>query len=184
MTTVRKLKKTTTRASAKRKPAATSTAGSAHKMLLAGMGAANRLQDEASKVYGRLAGEAKRLTAMTNDAAQALANKAGLLVREGQKQQSQGLALLQERASALTAEMKSFVAKSERLMKNNIGSTLASTAEAGRAGVTQLEDVFENRVAKTLNTFGLPSSKNVRELQARMADLQKALNQLNKRVRA
>jgi hypothetical protein len=41
--------------------------------------------------------------------------------------------------------------------------------------------VFETRVARTLNTFGIPSSQNVRELQMRMADLQKALNQLNKR---
>lgn len=48
-------------------------------------------------------------------------------------------------------------------------------------GVTKLEHVFETRVAKTLNTFGVPSAQNVRELQARMADLQKALNQLNKR---
>ncbi|MBI3715065.1 MAG: phasin family protein, partial [Betaproteobacteria bacterium] len=50
-----------------------------------------------------------------------------------------------------------------------------------REGVTRLEHVFEARVAKTLNTFGVPSAKEVRELQARMGDLQKALNQLNKR---
>jgi hypothetical protein len=47
--------------------------------------------------------------------------------------------------------------------------------------VTRLEHVFETRVARTLNTFGVPSAKNVRELQTRMADLQKALNQLNRR---
>ena len=82
-------------------------------------------------------------------------------------------------------EVKAFAAKSEKTFARNIKGTVNSTAANAKEGISKLEHVFEARVAKTLNTFGIPSSQNVRELQVRMADLQKALNQLNKRgVRA
>ena len=57
----------------------------------------------------------------------------------------------------------------------------AAILASAKEGVTRLEQVFEARVAKTLNTFGVPSSQNVRQLQSRMTELQKALGQLNKR---
>lgn len=173
------IKSRKTRAS--RHAAQTGPASNARKVLLAGMGAATRVQNEAVRVYGLIATEAKRLSAMTGEAAENLAHKASALVREGQQQQSQGISRAQSKAADVAKEVKAFAKKSEELMKKNIGATIASTMASGRAGVTQLEDVFEARVAKTLNTFGIPSGKDVRELQARMADLQKALNQLNKR---
>ena len=66
-------------------------------------------------------------------------------------------------------------------MSKNIQDRVAAARTTAMQGVSNLEQVFETRVAKTLNTFGVPSAHDVRELQARMADLQKALNQLNRR---
>jgi poly(hydroxyalkanoate) granule-associated protein len=157
----------------------------ARKMYLAGLGAATRVQDEAVKVYGLIANEAQRLTEMTNEAAETLAKKAGMYVGEGKKIQSKAAAVAEAKARDAAKEVKTFVKKSEKTLKQNIERTLGATVANAKQGVTQLEQVFETRVAKTLNTFGIPSSQNVRELQARMADLQKALAQLNKRgVRA
>jgi Poly(hydroxyalcanoate) granule associated protein (phasin) len=157
----------------------------ARKMYLAGLGAATRVQDEAVKVYGLIANEAQRLTEMTNEAAETLAKKAGMYVGEGKKIQSKAAAVAEAKARDAAKEVKTFVKKSEKTLKQNIERTIGATVANAKQGVTQLEQVFETRVAKTLNTFGIPSSQNVRELQARMVDLQKALAQLNKRgVRA
>ena len=188
-TTRQAARPTARRASVKRSAAPTTAAANARKVLLAGVGAANRVQDEAAKVYGLLAAEAKRLSAMTTEAAESLAKKAGVYVqntvKEGKKIQGHAAAVAQSRAAEVAKEVKAFAKKSEKAFKQNVGRTVTATVANARQGaadaVTQLEHVFETRVAKTLNTFGIPSSQNVRELQARMADLQKALNQLNKR---
>jgi Poly(hydroxyalcanoate) granule associated protein (phasin) len=157
----------------------------ARKMYLAGLGAATRVQDEASKVYSMLATEAQRLTELTSEAAETLAKKAGVYVKEGKKIQNQAVAVAEAKARDTAKEVKAFAKKSEKTLKQNLGQTLNATIANAKQGVTQLEQVFETRVAKTLNTFGIPSSQDVRELQARMSELQKALAQLNKRgVRA
>ena len=159
--------------------------GNARKVMLAGMGAVNRVQDEAVKVYGLIAAEAQRLSAMTSEAAEALAKKAGVYAREGKKIQSQAAALTQAKAAETTKEVKAFAKKSGKTLKQNVEHSFNAAVASAKEGVTQLEHVFETRVAKTLNTFGIPSNHDVRALQARMAELQKALNQLNKRgVRA
>ena len=164
---------------------ATSATGNARKVMLAGIGAANRVQDEAVKVYGLIAAEAQRLSAMTSEAAETLAKKAGAYAREGKKIQSQATALAQAKAAETANEVKAFAKKSGKTLKQNVEHSFNTAVASAREGVTQLEHVFETRVAKTLNTFGIPSSHDVRALQARMAELQKALTQLNKRgVRA
>jgi hypothetical protein len=155
--------------------------GTAHKAVLAGIGAASRLQEEAVKVYGLLASEAQRLSVMTSEAADTLAKKAGVYVREGRKVQSATAADAQAKAIATAREVKAFAQKSELAIKQNLERGVNRTVSGAKQGVTQLEHVFESRVAKTLNTFGMPSSHDVRALQARMAELQKALNQLNRR---
>ncbi len=164
--------------SAKVQPVA---AGKARQVMLAGIGAANRVQDEALKIYGLLATEAQRLSEMTTAAAESLAKKAGVYAREGQKIQAQAATLAQAKAAQTAKEVKAFAKKSEKTLKQNVQRTVSNTVASAREGVTQLEHVFEARVARTLNTFGIPSSQDVRALQARMAELQKALNQLNKR---
>lgn len=159
--------------------------GATHKAFLAGIGAANRIQDNAVKAYGALASEAKRLAGMTTLATESLAKKASALVGEGKKIQSTQASLAEKRAAALANEIKTFAAKSEKAFKQNIEGGFANAVAGAKDGVSNIEQIFESRVAKTLNTFGIPSAKDVRLLQARMADLQKALNQLNKRgVRA
>ena len=160
---------------------ASTVASNAHKVLLASIGAANRVQDEAAKVYGMLATEAKRLGEMTSEAADTLGKKAGIYIREGKKVQGQAAAVAQAKAAEAAKEVKAFAKKSEKSLKQNIERSFSATVANVKQGATQLEHVFETRVAKTLNTFGIPSSQDVRELQARMTDLQKALNQLNKR---
>ena len=169
------------------KPAANTSV--AHKVVLAGLGAAERarerMQENATKVYGVMKSEAERLQGLTTEAAQALTKKANVFVKEGQKIQTNVQAAAEAKAREVAKEVKAFALKSEKAFKKNVNGTVNSTTANAKEGITKLEHVFETRVAKTLNTFGIPSSQNVRELQSRMADLQKALNQLNKRgVRA
>ncbi|HEX9390674.1 MAG TPA: phasin family protein [Usitatibacteraceae bacterium] len=180
---VRKATVAKTRAvkSAAAKPARKPVGGKARQVMLAGIGAANRVQDEAVRIYGLIATEAQRLSDMTGAATESLARKAGAYAREGQKIQAQAAATAQARAAETAREVKSFAAKSKKMLKQNVARTVSNTIAGAKEGVMQLEHVFETRVAKTLNTFGIPSGQDVRALQARMTELQKALNQLNKR---
>ena len=163
------------------------------KAVLAGLGAAERMQkrvqSQATKVYGGmvdvLSRESGRLSGFGNDTAKAFAKKANLFVREGKKIQSNAQAVAEAKALEVAKEIRTLAAKSELAFKKNVKGTVDSTMANAKEGITKLEHVFEARVARTLNTFGIPSSQNVRELQARMSELQKALVQLNKRgVRA
>lgn len=170
------------------KPAA-AKANIAHRVVLAGLGAAERtaerVQGNAVKVYGLIARETERLSEMTAEAAQALNRKANVFVKEGHKIQSNVQAVAEAKARDVAKEVKSFAAKSEKTFMKSMKGTVDATTASAKEGITKLEHVFEARVAKTLNTFGIPSSQHVRELQTRMSELQKALNQLNKRgVRA
>lgn len=163
------------------------------KAVLAGLGAAERMQKrvkvQSTKIYGGMVDvisrESGRLSGFGSDTAKAFAKKANLFVREGKKIQSNAEAIATAKALEVTKEIKALAAKSEKAFKRNVKGTVNTTLANAKDGITKLEHVFEARVAKTLNTFGIPSSQNVRELQARMAELQKALAQLNKRgVRA
>ena len=132
-----------------------------------------------------IARESGRLSGLSNDTAKAFAKKANMFVREGQKIQSNAQSAAQAKALDVVKEIKTLAAKSENAFKKNVKGTVNATMANAKDGITKLEHVFEARVARTLNTFGIPSSQNVRELHARMAELQKALVQLNKRgVRA
>ena len=159
------------------------------KAVLAGLGAAERVQKrvkaEGTRIYGGMvdviARESGRFTDLSSDTAKAFARKANLLVREGKKIQSSAQAVAEARALEVAREIKALAAKSEKAFLKNVKGTVNTTMANAKDGITRLEHVFEARVAKTLNTFGIPSSQNVRELQARMADLQRALVQLNRR---
>lgn len=176
-----------TKAGAGKKPAAknaasrTAASSNVRKVMLAGVGAVGRVQDEAVKVYGLLAAEAQRLSDMTSEAAATLAKKTGIYAREGKKIQSHAAAVVQSRAAQTTKEVKAFATKSEKSLKQNIERTVNNAVAGAKQGVTQLEHVFEARVAKTLNSFGIPSAQDVRELQARMAELRNALSRLKNR---
>lgn len=163
------------------------------KAVLAGLGAAERMQKrvkvQSTRIYDgvvdAVSRQSGRLSGLSNDTAKAFAKKANLFVREGKKIQSNAQAVAEAKAIEVTKEIKALAAKSEKAFKKNVKSTVNTTMANAKDGITKLEHVFEARVAKTLNTFGIPSSQNVRELQARMAELQRALVQLNKRgVRA
>ena len=157
--------------------------------VLAGLGAADRMQkrvqSQSTKMYDGMVDvisrESGRLSDFGSDTAKALAKKANLFVREGKKIQSNAQAVAETKALEVTKEIKALAAKSEKAFKKNVTGTVNTTMANAKDGIVKLEHVFEARVARTLNTFGIPSSQNVRELQARMADLQKALVQLNKR---
>ena len=163
------------------------------KAVLAGLGAAERMQKrvkvQSTKIYDgvvdAVSRQSGRLSGLSNDTAKAFAKKANLFVREGKKIQSNAQAVAEAKAIEVSKEIKALAAKSQKAFKKNVKSTVNTTMANAKDGITKLEHVFEARVAKTLNTFGIPSSQNVRELQARMAELQRALVQLNKRgVRA
>ncbi len=159
----------------------TSAASNTRKVYLASLGAATRMQSEAVKAYDRLSLKAQRVSDMTTEAASALAKKANAYVREGKKVQTETVSAAEAKARDAAREVAAFAKKQENSFKANVERTLATTMASAKEGVAQLEHVFETRVAKTLNTFGIPSSADVCELQTRMTDLQKALNQLNKR---
>ena len=163
------------------------------KAVLAGLGAAERMQKRVKARSGRIydgmvdviARQGGRFTGLSNDTAKSFAKKANLFVREGKKIQSNAEAVATAKALEVAKEIKAFAAKSEQAFLKNVKGTVNTTMANAKDGITKLEHVFEARVAKTLHTFGIPSSQNVRELQARMAELQRALVQLNKRgVRA
>ena len=202
MATKRIVKKTVATTKARTKPIARKVtravkvavkANPVKQAVLAGLGAAarmqKRVQDQSTKIYGGmvdvLTRESGRLTGLSNDTAKAFAKKANMFVREGQKIQSNAQSAAQAKALEVVKEIKTLAAKSENAFKKNVKGTVNTTMANAKDGITKLEHVFEARVARTLNTFGIPSSQNVRELHARMAELQKALVQLNKRgVRA
>ncbi|MBL8519277.1 MAG: phasin family protein [Betaproteobacteria bacterium] len=161
------------------KPAADGSV--AHKMVLAGLGAAKKAQGEALKIYGAIAHETERLSQMTSETAQNLLGKASLFAKEGQKMQSEVQKQAEAKAREVAKEVQAFAAKSQKAFKKNVTGTINAANANAKESITRLEQVFEARVAKTLNTFGIPSAQNVRELQARMGELQKALTQLNKR---
>jgi hypothetical protein len=149
--------------------------------IAAGVSAVDRAQNNAMKVYETIARQADALRSMTTQAAENLASKTGAFVREGQKLQAQAAKTAQSQAAVTAKEVKAFARKSQKALKSNVSKTIDATVANAKEGVTKLEHVFETRVARTLNTFGVPSAQNVRELQTRMADLQKALDQLNRR---
>ena len=175
------------------KPAVLVNANPVKKAVLASLGAAEHMQKrvkkQGTKIYGGMVDvisrESDRLTGFGSDTAKAFAKKANLFVREGQKIQSNAQAVAEAKALEVSKEIKALAAKSEKAFKKNVTNTVNTTMTNAKDGIIKLEHVFEARVARTLNTFGIPTSQNVRELQARMAELQKALVQLNKRgVRA
>jgi poly(hydroxyalkanoate) granule-associated protein len=167
------------------KAAATKAPVNARSVAMAGIGAGvsaiGRAQGEAMKIYASIAKQTESLRTMTSEAAQALAAKTGVFVREGKRIQSKAAANAQAQAQATAKEVKAFAKKSQKALKQNVTQSIDATVASAKEGITKLEHVFETRVARTLNTFGVPSAQNVRELQARMAELQKALNQLNRR---
>lgn len=204
MATKQTLKKTVAKTRAKAKPVvrkvtrtvkakAVATSNPVKSAVLAGLSAAERMQkrvqDQTTKMYGGMVDvisrETDRLTGMRKDTAKAFAKKANLFLRKGEKIRSDAQVAAEAKTYEVMKEIKSLAAKSETAFMKNVKSNLGPTMASAKDGITKLEHVFEARVAKTLNTFGIPSSQNVRELQARMAELQRALVQLNKRgVRA
>jgi lipopolysaccharide export LptBFGC system permease protein LptF len=185
-----KVTKRTVRAKSTTKPAASKAATSRVPMTprsvaLAGIGAGasaiERAQGEAMKVYSTITKQAEAIRTMTSEAADKLAAKAGMFVREGKKIQNNAALTAQAQANDAAKEVKAFAKKSQKALKQNVAKSIDAAVANAKEGVTRLEHVFETRVARTLNTFGVPSAQNVRELQTRMADLQKALNQLNRR---
>jgi hypothetical protein len=153
----------------------------AHKVVLAGLGAAKKAQGEALKIYGAIAHETERLTQLTNETAQNFLGRANVFMKEGQKVQAEVQKQAEAKAMEVAKEVKAFAAKQQKAFKKNVTGTINAANANAKEGITRIEQVFEARVAKTLNTFGIPSAQNVRELQARMGELQKALTQLNKR---
>jgi hypothetical protein len=204
MATKQVVRKTVARTRAKAKPAVRKVITSAKakvaakpktvkNAVLAGFGVAERMQkrvqDQTNMIYGGMVNaisrETDRFTRLRKDTAKAFAKKANLFVRKGEKIRSDAQVAAEAKAYEVIKEIKALAAKSETAFMKNVKSNLGPTMASAKDGITKLEHVFEARVAKTLNTFGIPSSQNVRELQARMAELQRALVQLNKRgVRA
>lgn len=129
---VRKVAARTSRAA---KPAADS--GVAHKVVLAGLGAAKRAQGEALKIYGAIAQETDRLSRMTSETAQNLLGKAGVFAKEGQKMQAEVQAQAEAKAREVAKEVQAFAAKSQKALKKNVTGTINATTANAKEGITR-----------------------------------------------
>ncbi|MBL8517975.1 MAG: phasin family protein [Betaproteobacteria bacterium] len=127
-----------------------------------------QVAESAQKVWLAGLGAVAKAQANSGKIAETLADQAGALVAEGKKIEARVMAA----ATAKAKEAQSVATKFAKAKSAETAQTLG-----------KLEGVFEERVSKTLNTFGIPSSKQVRELIVRMEELQSSLNQL-KRARA
>jgi poly(hydroxyalkanoate) granule-associated protein len=85
------------------------------------------------------------------------------LVKEGIAMQKRTQAMAEERISEVTHKM------------SHAASDISSKATAQ---FDRLEGIFEERVAKALNKLGVPSSKDINELVARINELNKAVQKL------
>lgn len=127
-----------------------------------------QVTESAQKVWLAGLGAVAKAQANSGKIVETLADQAGVLVAEGKKIEARVMTAALAKAKEAQSAAKSF-AKTKS----------AETAQT----LGKLEGVFEARVSKTLNTFGIPSSKQVRDLIVRMEELQSSLNQL-KRARA
>ncbi|MDX2218741.1 MAG: phasin family protein [Burkholderiales bacterium] len=127
-----------------------------------------QVAESAQKVWLAGLGAVAKAQANSGKIVESLADQAGVLVAEGKKIEARVVSAAAAKAKEAQAAAKSFAK--------------AKSAETAQT-LGKLEGVFEERVSKTLNTFGIPSSKQVRELIVRMEELQSSLNQL-KRARA
>ncbi|MEO8855755.1 MAG: phasin family protein [Burkholderiaceae bacterium] len=91
------------------------------------------------------------------------------LVKEGSQFQRKTQSAAEEKMSEAASRMSS------------MASDLSSRA-SGHWG--KLEDIFEDRVARALNKLGVPSAKEVEDLKARMAELDKAVKRQSARSAA
>ncbi len=85
------------------------------------------------------------------------------LVKEGIAMQKRTQAMAEERISEVTHKM------------SHAASDISNKATAQ---FDRLEGIFEERVAKALNKLGVPSSKDINELVARINELNKAVQKL------
>jgi poly(hydroxyalkanoate) granule-associated protein len=129
---------------------------------------ATQVAESAQKVWLAGLGAVSKVQEEGGKFVEVLADQAGVLVAEGKKIEARVKAAAIVKAKEAQSAAKSF-AKSKS----------TETAQT----LNKLEGVFEDRVSRTLNTFGIPSSKQVRELIVRMEELQSSVNQL-KRARA
>jgi poly(hydroxyalkanoate) granule-associated protein len=122
---------------------------------------AGNVVDSAQKVWLAGIGAVAKAKDESGKIVEALADQAQVLVSEGRKIEARFKAVAVEKAKEAQAAAKSRTTE-----------TLNS--------LSKLEGVFEKRVSRALNTFGIPSSKQVHELTVRMQELQKSLNQLKR----
>ena len=123
---------------------------SAQQIWLAGLGAFSKAQEEGGKVFEAL-------------------------VRDGLSIQRKTQAVAEEKISETTSKLAD--------MASGLTSGLASKTSGITSMATgqwdKLENIFEDRVAKALNKLGMPSSKDVQALVARIDELTKTVNKLS-----
>ena len=123
---------------------------SAQQIWLAGLGAFAKAQEEGGKVFEAL-------------------------VKEGLGLQRKTQAVAEEKISETTSKLAD--------MANGLTSGLTSKTSGITSMATgqwdKLENIFEDRVAKALNKLGMPSSKDVQALVARIDELTKTVNKLS-----
>lgn len=123
---------------------------SAQQIWLAGLGAFAKAQEEGGKVFEAL-------------------------VKEGLGLQRKTQAAAEEKISETTSKLAD--------MANGLTSGLTAKTSGITSMATgqwdKLENIFEDRVAKALNKLGMPSSKDVQALVARIDELTKTVNKLS-----
>ncbi len=86
---------------------------------------------------------------------------------------------------ALVKEGKGLEAKTRKLTEQRVGEVTEQVNKAAQTATTKanaawdkLEQVFEDRVARSLNRLGVPTNKDIRSLSKRVEELSGAVNAL------
>ncbi|MEO7760607.1 MAG: phasin family protein [Casimicrobiaceae bacterium] len=92
---------------------------------------------------------------------------------------------------ALVKEGKGLEAKTRKMTESRMGEVSDQVSKAAQTATTKanaawdkLEQVFENRVARSLNRLGVPTNKDVGSLTRQVAELSAAVKALHAKPRA
>ncbi|MEO8136551.1 MAG: phasin family protein [Betaproteobacteria bacterium] len=92
---------------------------------------------------------------------------------------------------ALVKEGKGLEAKTRKMTENRVGEVTEKMSKAAQTATTKanaawdkLEQVFEDRVARSLNRLGVPTNKDIKALSAQVAELSAAVKTLKSKSAA
>jgi len=166
-------KKKVSKKTAARKSVTNQAQDYAHEIWLAGLGAFSLAQDEGSKVFKQGS------KAVEDTRSKVLGESAKLfdrLVKEGSKLEKKGRNAANSAVDGVRGDVESRVDK----VRGDVESRVGKVREQAQTNWDKLEKVFEQRVARAMSGLGVPTSDEINELSARVAELNKRVAAMSK----